>query len=315
MAENILDRISRESANLSKGERSVAKIILDDPLLSAGENIAELATRAGVSQPTVCRFCTRFGASGFREFKLILNAAVRQESNPVQNKSIKSGDTVNDVIKKVFSSVQAALQDTERNIDPNVLARAIDLVSQAGRIVLAAHGTSKSSAEDFLVRLLSLGMHAECYADNTNLLRAAASLHAGDLLIIISSTGEDLDFIHATKLALDSTVSTMALCPATSTMSQLCSLSIKCGYKSDNSVASMTGQIAATVVLQSIIAGVTLRRADLIKAVGEKIEQAVLLTQKQATRALTSEEENKTPVVTQAPLNADTPITVINWKS
>ena len=162
---------------------------------------------------------------------------------------------------------------------------------------------------------MSLGMHAECYADNTNLLRAAASLHAGDLLIIISSTGEDLDFIHATKLALDSTVSTMALCPATSTMSQLCSLSIKCGYKSDNSVASMTGQIAATVVLQSIIAGVTLRRADLIKAVGEKIEQAVLLTQKQATRALTSEEENKAPVVTQAPLNADTPITVINWKS
>ena len=53
MAENILDRISRESVNLSKGERSVAKIILDDPLLSAGENIAELATRAGVSQPTV----------------------------------------------------------------------------------------------------------------------------------------------------------------------------------------------------------------------------------------------------------------------
>lgn len=316
MAENIIERITATSPELSKGERNVAKAILDDPLLSAGENIAELAKRAGVSQPTVCRFCTRFGASGFREFKVTLNAAIRKEAEPAQNKSIKIGDTVNDVLHKVFSSLQTTLQDTERHLDPDVLARAIDLVSQAGRIIIASHGISKSSAKDFAIRLLSLGMHAEIYDDNIELLIAVASVHMGDLVIIISSTGEDKDFIEAARIAQLNGVTTLSLCPANSSLQNKSTLFIKSGYKCDDTITAMTGQMAATAVLQSVIAGVTLRRADMIKAVKGKIEQAILSTQitqnntntDTAENSLSSEPHNQS-------LKADSPITVLNWKN
>ena len=315
MADNIFDRIKREAAELSKGERNVARAILDDPLLSAGENIAELANRAGVSQPTVCRFCTRFGASGFREFKTVLNAAIRKEAEPAQNKAIKVGDTVNDVIHKVFTSLQTTLQDTERNLDPDVIARSIDLVSQAGRIIIAAHGMSKSSASDFAVRLLNLGMHAEIYDDNIELLMAIASARVGDLMIIISSTGEDKDYIEAARIAQINGVTTLSICPANTSLQEQSSLFIKGGYKCDDTIASMTGQMAATVVLQSVIAGVTLRRADLNKAVRKKIEQAILSTQ--LTKDINNEalEEQKTASDQQVQsLKADSPITVLNWK-
>ena len=310
--ENILDRISRNTAELSKGERAVAKAILEDPTKAAGENIAELALRAGVSQPTVCRFCTRFGASGYREFRLTLSATVKEEPQSPQ-KSIRSGDSVSDVVSKVFSSLNAALKDAERNIDNNVLARAIDLVSQAGRIVVAAQGLSLAPAADFTLRLLNMGMHCENYSDPALLLRAVAAMHSGDLLVIISSTGVGRDLTLAATAAKENGVSVLALCPANTPLTELCPLILKCGYKDEGDGAIMAGRIASMAVLQTITAGVSLRRADMIRPISDKIKKAVLPLREN------SEKSQPTPVASPSgsdenkPLSADAPITVLNW--
>ena len=73
MAENLLDRIAKET-DLTKSERKLAAVILKDPASVINENIAQLAKRAAVSEPSVCRFCKRFGADGFPAFKLVLSA-------------------------------------------------------------------------------------------------------------------------------------------------------------------------------------------------------------------------------------------------
>ena len=53
--ENILDRIAAET-DLTKSERKVAATILKNPALVVNENIAQLAKRAQVSEPSICRF-------------------------------------------------------------------------------------------------------------------------------------------------------------------------------------------------------------------------------------------------------------------
>ncbi len=310
--ENILDRISKKTAELSKGERAVAKAILEDPTKTASENIAELAKRAGVSQPTVCRFCTRFGASGYREFRLTLSTTVKEEPQSPQ-KNIRSGDTVSDVVSKVFSSINAALKDAGRNIDYNVLARAIDLVSQAGRIVIGAQGLSLAPADDFSLRLLNMGMHCENYSDPALLLRAVASMHSGDLLIVISSTGESRDLTLAVNSAKDNGVSVLALCPAGTSLAELSPLVMKCGYKDEGDGAIMAGRIASMAVLQTITAGVSLRRADMVRPISDKIKKAVLPLRKKITADEVLEETNTTNTSGDQPLTADAPITVLNW--
>ena len=98
--ENILDRIAAET-DLTKSERKVAATILKNPALVVNENIAQLAKRAQVSEPSICRFCKRFGAEGFPAFKLILSATVSAE-NLKKVEAVKQGDTVGDVISKVI---------------------------------------------------------------------------------------------------------------------------------------------------------------------------------------------------------------------
>ena len=75
MSSNILERIENET-DLTKSERKLAQVILKDPAIVVNENIAQLAKRAQVSEPSVCRFCKRFGADGFPAFKLVLSAVV-----------------------------------------------------------------------------------------------------------------------------------------------------------------------------------------------------------------------------------------------
>ena len=62
-------KIKASLSNLSKSERAVAEIVLADPEQSVHFSIARLATAAGVSEPTVNRFCRSLGVSRVSGFQ------------------------------------------------------------------------------------------------------------------------------------------------------------------------------------------------------------------------------------------------------
>ncbi|MGI9646765.1 MAG: MurR/RpiR family transcriptional regulator, partial [Ilumatobacteraceae bacterium] len=53
----VLARIAESIDDLRKSERRVADVILDDPTAALDMSIAKLSAAAGVSDPTVMRFC------------------------------------------------------------------------------------------------------------------------------------------------------------------------------------------------------------------------------------------------------------------
>ena len=69
---NLLEQIQSRLDDLNKAERKVAEVILHDPQQATRFSIAALAQAAGVSEPTVNRFCRSFGVSGYPELKLQL---------------------------------------------------------------------------------------------------------------------------------------------------------------------------------------------------------------------------------------------------
>src|SRR4051794_13351686 len=73
---DIVSRIERVEAELSPAERRVAETVRQDFEAATRLTIAELARRAGVSQPSVTRFCRSVGARSFGEFKLQLAATL-----------------------------------------------------------------------------------------------------------------------------------------------------------------------------------------------------------------------------------------------
>lgn len=174
MSSNILERIENET-DLTKSERKLAQVILKDPAIVVNENIAQLAKRAQVSEPSVCRFCKRFGADGFPAFKLVLSAVV--SANKVNRvEGVKQGDTVEDVVTKVISLGKNSLLKLEKNIDETMVAKVIDVVSQARRIVVLAQGLNTFVGVDFQNRMLNLGFATELYTDKQAMSLALATL-------------------------------------------------------------------------------------------------------------------------------------------
>ena len=64
---NMLEKIQFQLEHLSKSERKVAEVILAAPAQAIHSSIAALAQEAGVSEPTVNRFCRSLETRGFPE--------------------------------------------------------------------------------------------------------------------------------------------------------------------------------------------------------------------------------------------------------
>ena len=58
-SQNLINIIADELPDLNKSESKVAQVILADPDRATSSSIAALAKAAGVSEPSVNRFCKR----------------------------------------------------------------------------------------------------------------------------------------------------------------------------------------------------------------------------------------------------------------
>ena len=274
MALNLLDRISAMANDLSKSERKIAAAVLAQPQLTVSESIAQLAKRAEVSEPTVCRFCKRFGANGFPDFKLALGATMAKDSHSLPDR-VKRGDSVEDVANKVIDTTVAMLRDLSRTVDLTVLARTVDLLSQSRRVIVAAQGLSAAAALDCGSRLLRLGIACETVTDSSLMRMSCASLRQGDLLIAISATGRSLDVLSAVKIARQNGAAIVAVCPDKTPISAESILTLKCGQFGDvKGDDLMIGRMMVQTMLQIVIAGVMLRRADAISPLKDALTNA-----------------------------------------
>ena len=306
---NILDRIASEE-NLTKSERKIAQVILKNPAIVVNENIAQLAKRAGVSEPSIVRFCRRFGADGYPSFKLVLGTTVSQDS--IKNiESVKQGDSVSDVISKVVGQAKNSVNNLSRNLSEEICARVIDAVSQSRRIMVIAQGLSEFIAVDFTNRMLNLGFACERYSDKQSMSLAASTLRTGDVLIAISGTGENLDVISASILARRVGGVVIGLCPEECTLAQNCALVMKC--QEDvvlGTDAMLSNRLSLMLMGQVIIGGVMLRRAIAMKDLKAKIEIARrdLYTKNEVEETVDDE-----PNYDDSSIKVGAPITTLDW--
>ncbi len=273
MATNILDRIANET-ELTKSERKLASIILKNPASVINENIAQLAKRAGVSEPSVFRFCKRFGAEGFPAFKLVLSSLVSSQ-NLKKIEGVKQGDTVGDIVSKVIDGAKVSVSATERNVDEAILARAIDVVSQSHRIVVLSQGLSSFVAVDFVNRMLNLGFACESYSDRNSMMLAVSTLRLGDVVIVFSSVGHNVDILDAVDIIKTNGACIVSICPEKSKLADKTDLLLKTSesVELDND-SVFNNRISLLLLSQMIIGGVMLRRGIAISDLKEKIVHA-----------------------------------------
>jgi DNA-binding MurR/RpiR family transcriptional regulator len=102
----------------------------------------------------------------------------------------------------VLTEARRAIDEVERQLDRDALARAAEMLASASRIVaVGVGGSSAALAEEAHHRLFRYGLPVSATGDIYLARMIAASLREGDVLIAISGTGRTREVIETVDLA------------------------------------------------------------------------------------------------------------------
>lgn len=198
---DLVSRIERVEARLSPAERLVAAAVQQDYEAATRLTIAELAEKAGVSQPSVTRFCRSVGCASFGDFKIRLATTLTVAAAYLKTDRVFSddiGQLAQSVMMRAANAVRAALDQ----LDTAALGKAIDAVAGSRRVdIYGQGGGSAAMAEDAKLRLFRLGIPVAAYVDGHQQRMSAATLQPGDTVLAISNSGSSRTVVEAVKIA------------------------------------------------------------------------------------------------------------------
>ncbi|GAB3391628.1 MurR/RpiR family transcriptional regulator [Humibacter soli] len=169
-------------------ERAVAQV-----LLSRSNEIVELSSQqvadlAGASRATVVRTCQSLGFSGYQQLRVLLardagyQPADTEVAPPVM-------DGAAGIVAETFRHVQASVNGMLALLDDAEVARAVDVLASADRVVVVGNGLSAPLAQDAAGRLTSIGRPAEAPMDVIGQQITARLLGPGDAVLLFSGSG------------------------------------------------------------------------------------------------------------------------------
>jgi DNA-binding MurR/RpiR family transcriptional regulator len=208
---DIVSRIQRVENALSPAERRVAETVRQDFETATRLTIAELAERAGVSQPSVTRFCRSVGSKSFGEFKIQLATTMTVAAAYLKSDRVFTDD-VGQLAQMVMMNAANAVREALDALDTQVMRSAIDSLAASRRIdIYGQGGGSAAIAEDAKLRLFRLGIPVAAYVDGHQQRMSAATLQPGDSVFAISNSGRSKPVVQAVEIARSFGATTIAL--------------------------------------------------------------------------------------------------------
>ena len=271
----MLSRIETIRPQLRRSERHVADLVIARPNAAMSLSIASMAEQAGVSQPTVIRFCRAVGCNGYKDFKLRLAQSLAS-GVPYVHADVRLDDPTSELVAKIFNRTIATLMRVRTQIDAHALQRAIEVLASATKIEFYGLGNSGIVAEDAQHKFFRLGVHTVAYADPHVHGMAATMLGSGDVVVAISNTGRTIDLLRSVELAKDAGADVVGVTHSASPLAKLCTVALYVDVAEDPDVYSpMTSRIAHLAIIDTLAVGVALKRGPALAAQLERAKRSL----------------------------------------
>ncbi|OZM77555.1 RpiR family transcriptional regulator [Pseudonocardia sp. MH-G8] len=241
-------------------ERKVAAVVLRDPGAAVQLSMAALADAAGVSEPTVMRFCTGLGFAGFQSFKLGLAQALAI-GLPVTHSAIELDDPVDAMAGKIFDHTLSSLDRTRRALDTTAVAAAVDVLLRAGSVLFVGLGASGLIAQDALQKSVLFGVPCAAPTDVHQQYMAASMCAEGDVVVAISNTGRTDAVLEVAAAARAGGATVVAITGGPGPLAELADVPLVVRTFEDTDIYTPTISRLAGLVLMDILAtSVAVRR-------------------------------------------------------
>jgi DNA-binding MurR/RpiR family transcriptional regulator len=251
---DIVARMREIAAAGSRSDRRLAEEILIDPDFATRAPISRLAERAGVSQPTVTRFCRALGCAGLHDFKVRLAQAIATTGRYFKP-AVDSGGGAGRIAELIASGAHGAIESVRASLDEGSLARAVEWVATA-RMVRAygSGGSSSLAAVELENRLFRLGLLVSSHIDGEMQRMTAAVASAGTVVVAYSVSGEMRSTIEAVTTARLYGANAIAITAPGSSLAAAATLALPFGVDEINNVFRPSPARYALLALTDMIA-------------------------------------------------------------
>lgn len=157
MAKNILHTIEKNMISFSKGQKLIARYILDNYDKAAFMTASKLGKTVQVSESTVVRFATQLGYDGYPSMQRALQEMIRGKLTSIQriqasDGTLGGGDLVTTVLHRDMEKIRMAIDQT----DAAEFDRVAESIVGAKRIYIVGFRSSSFLAGylNFYLRLI-----------------------------------------------------------------------------------------------------------------------------------------------------------------
>ena len=253
--DDLILRIREVMADLKPAEARVGQVVLKDPEFAVHASSATLAERAGVSEPTVTRFCRTLGQSGVRDFKLRLAQSLVVGAIYFHDRPASSPDSTLPFRNKVFDNARWAIDRAEEQISDADITSAVDFITRSSRVmVFGVGGGSTTLAQETQFRLFRYGVPVTCYSDTYLMRMVAATLGPDDTAIFISATGRTAEVVEAAEIARQYHARTLAITPSGRPLSAVVDVALTVDVPEDADVMKPTASRFAFLAVMDLLA-------------------------------------------------------------
>ncbi|CAO3427311.1 MurR/RpiR family transcriptional regulator [Azospirillum doebereinerae] len=263
----MLAAIEASLGHLRRAETAVARVVLAAPDAVLGDSIGQLAAKAGVSEPTVLRFCRAAGFAGFQDFKLRLAqhlAATAARAQAARGtvalaRDLAPGDSVGGAAEKVLNRAIDALTRLRDTLDPAALERAARALVKAGRVEIVGVGASGAVAQDAHHKLFRL-LHAVAAPSDAHVqAMMAATLGPGDVMLAVSKTGTSGEILETVAIAREGGATVIAITGAGTPLAALAGTLLVVDVDEDTAVHTpMASRLAQLALIDALTVAVGL---------------------------------------------------------
>lgn len=272
---DLITKIQSELPGFSKGQKQIARFILEHYDKAAFMTASRLGVTVGVSESTVVRFATELGYDGYPHLQRALQEMIRNKLTSVQRMEV-AGDRMGgrDVLQTVLHADTDMIRVTLDEIDRDAFQGAVDALMGAKRIYILGVRSSSALASflGFYFNLLFENVTLVHTNSVSEIFEQVLRVGPGDVLFGISFPRYSKRTLSAMKYARDRGARVIAL-----TDSQLSPLARVADHvllaRSD--MASFVDSLVAPLsVINALIVAVGMSRRDEIEHTFNKIGRA-----------------------------------------
>ena len=271
---DLITKIQSELPGFSKGQKQIARFILEHYDKAAFMTASRLGVTVGVSESTVVRFATELGYDGYPHLQRALQEMIRNKLTSVQRMEV-AGDRMGgrDVLQTVLHADTDMIRVTLDEIDRDAFQGAVDALMGAKRIYILGVRSSSALASflGFYFNLLFENVTLVHTNSVSEIFEQVLRVGPGDVLFGISFPRYSKRTLSAMKYARDRGARVIAL-----TDSQLSPLARVADHvllaRSD--MASFVDSLVAPLsVINALSVAVGMSRRDEIEQTFNKLER------------------------------------------